>query len=721
MDNFLSKAKSIYQNDDYLSIEYAFNYAREAHAGQKRVSGEEYFIHPVAVAYILMDLGLDQDSIIAALLHDVIEDTGVAGAEIKQKFGQNIFEMVEGVTKLTRINVKSIEEEQAENIRKLFLAMSKDIRVLLIKLADRLHNMRTLQYLPAYKQQKKARETLDIFAPLAGRLGIGNIKTELEDLSMKYIYPEEYKFLIEKLNMQRDKRMVLVNRVQDEIENQIKDLNMKYEIKGRPKHFYSIFNKMRNQGKTFDQIYDLIAVRVVLEDIRDCYTVLGIIHSIWKPVPGRFKDYIAMAKPNMYQSLHTTVVTNFGQIFEIQIRTFEMNRIAEYGIAAHWKYKEGKGLSEPDDMDKKLGWIKEVMDVQGDLKDSLEFIDTLKLNVSTNEIYVFSPKGAVFDLQSGSTCVDFAYRVHSAVGDQCVGAKVNNRIVHLNHVLENGDMVEILTNKASKGPSRDWLKFVVTPSAKAKINSFFRKAFKEENIKIGKEMLVKEAKRRGYALSDLMVPSWVGFVIDRYRFSSIEDMYASVGYGSITTNKILLKLIDYYRKDKASKMPDESNLDELKSDVVKKPTRRAHSGIIVEGYDDFLIKISHCCNPVPGDDIIGFVSRGRGIIVHKKDCPNMQNQEKNRLLSAKWATDSNSKFVTNLYIECDNVKGILAQMTVILSNLNINISNLTIRTDKQSGLNIIVISVEIKSKEELGFAIKKLSTVQGIHLVNRGS
>lgn len=715
MNDFLAKIKTEYNEQDYLLIKYAYEFAQECHKGQYRASGEDYIIHPVAVAEILVDLGLDTDTVIAALLHDTIEDTKVTADDIKLKFGQNIASLVEGVTKLTRLNVKSNEEEQAENIRKLFFAMAKDIRVLLVKLADRLHNMRTLDYLPPEKQIKKSKETLDIYAPLAGRLGISSIKCELEDLSMKYIYFEDYKFLQEKLSAQRDMRMVLVNRVADELRTQLDDLHIRYEIKGRPKHFYSIFKKMKNQGKSFEQIYDLVAVRVIVEDIRDCYTVLGIIHSMWKPIPGRFKDYIAMPKPNLYQSLHTTVVTNFGQIFEIQIRTFEMNRIAEYGIAAHWKYKEGVTDSKTTDLDKKLGWIKEVMDVQGDLKDSLEFIDTLKLNVSTNEIYVFTPKGSVLDLAVGSTCIDFAYRVHSAVGNKCIGAKVNNKMVPVNTVLQNGDMVEIITSNASKGPSRDWLKFIVTPTAKAKIRSFFKKAMKEDNIKLGKEMLEHEAKRKGYELCDLLSPSWVNIVLDRYNFSSVEDMLASIGYGGTTTNQILFKLIDFYKKDM-----------ELKTDEVVNPVlpsankpRRTHSGIIIDGYDDFLIKISHCCNPVPGDEIIGYISRGRGIMVHRADCPNMKNVEKERIIKANWAMANDSLFVANIYLEADSRAGILGQISAVLVSQGINMVSMNARTNRQTGIATINFGIEIKSIEELNLMIKKLSGIAGVIEVRR--
>lgn len=709
---FLDKSKAVYSNEDYMAIDIACRFGREAHRGQKRVSGEEYFSHPVAVADILVDMGLDTDTVIAGLLHDVIEDTSVTPEMLKSKFGNAIFKIVEAVTKLTRISFNSTEVEQAENIRKLFFAMAKDIRVLLVKLADRLHNMRTLEPLPPEKRIKKSKETLDIYAPLAGRLGISWIKCEMEDLSMKYLYPEDYAFLQEKIVDQRDARMVLVNKVADELSAQLKDLNMKFEIKGRPKHFYSIFKKMKNQNKTFEQIYDLVAIRVIVENIGDCYTVLGIIHSMWKPIPGRFKDYIASPKPNMYQSLHTTIVTNFGQVFEIQIRTVEMNRIAEYGIAAHWRYKEGN-TSPVSDFDRKLGWIKEVMDVQGDLKDSLEFIDTLKTSVTTNEIYVFTPKGDVFDLPVGSTCIDFAYRVHSEVGNKCIGVRVNNKMTPVNTVLENGDVVEVITSNSSHGPSRDWLKFAVTPTAKAKIRGFFKKQMKEDNIKLGKDMLDREAKHKGYALSDLLVPGAVKIIIDRYNFADLDDMYASIGYGGIKTNQILFKLIDFYKKSHPEELPDGKKQEHS---TVR---HRARSGILIEGYDDFLIRIARCCNPVPGDKIIGYVSRGRGVNVHRADCPNMKNVEKERIMSAKWMDIDDSVFNAHLYIECDNKNTMITQITGAIANMGLSISTINAKLNKNHDQLQINIGLEIRKVADIETAIKKLSSLKGVAKVER--
>lgn len=722
MEKFLEKVNKNYKKEDSMAIEYALDFAREAHKGQSRKTGEFYISHPIAVADILIDLGLDPDTIIAAILHDVIEDTSITQEEIRIKFGKAIADMVEAVTKLTRININSTEDEQAveqaENIKKLFFAMTKDIRVIMVKLADRLHNMRTLEPLPNDKRLKKSRETLDIYAPLAGRMGISNMKTELEDLSMKYLYPKEYAFLLEKLDAQRDARMVLVKRLADELTAQLNDINLKFEIKGRPKHYYSIYKKMTNQGKSFEEIYDLVAVRVIVENISDCYTVLGIIHSIWKPVPGRFKDYIASPKPNLYQSLHTTIMTNFGQVFEIQIRTQEMNKIAEYGIAAHWKYKEGKTNAPPTELDKKLSWVKEVMDVQGDLKDSLEFIDTLKMNTTTNEIFVFTPKGSVFDMPVGSTCIDFAYRVHSEVGNKCVGVKVNNKITPVNSVLENGDVVEVLTSNASKGPSRDWIKFAITPTAKAKIRSFFKKTMKEENIKRGKQMIEEEAKRKGYSLPDLLLPSSLKLVMDRYNYSEIEEIYASIGYGGIRTNQILFKLIEFYKKSQVrSSITNIIDEDGNSKEISRK---KSTSGILIDGYDDFLIRIARCCNPVPGDKILGYVSRGRGVTVHKVNCPNMKNVEKERIMSAKWANADNSVFIAPINIECDISNSIITQITGALAKMSLNIATLNARQTKLKDKMQISIGLEIKSTSDIDAAIKKIDSIKGVFKVERG-
>ncbi len=719
MQKLLALAKTKFSEHDYQCVEYALEFAVKAHQGQLRMSGEPYINHPIQTAIILLNLGMDTATVISAILHDVLEDTKVSEGEVKQKFGEQILSLVIGVTKISKIRYTSEKEAQAENIRKLFFAMAEDIRVLIIKLADRLHNMRTLDYIGKEKQQRIALETLEIYAPLAGRLGISSFKTELEDLCMKYLYPKEFQELSNAIELKREERMGFVNKIALDIEQQLKELNIKGEVKGRPKHFYSIFKKMRSTDKTLDQIYDLIAVRVIVETLSDCYTMLGLIHSIWRPVPGRFKDYIAMPKPNMYQSLHTTVVSNFGTTFEIQIRTYEMNNVAEYGIAAHWMYKEGE--KQDDDYASKLSWVKEMMEVQADLKDSVEFMETLKLDVLSNEIYVFSPKGDVFNLPRGANCIDFAYAVHSAVGNKCVGAKINNKIVPLGTPLNNGDIIEILTQANSKGPSRDWLKIAKTASARAKIRSFFKKAMQDENIKLGKEMMEKEAKHRGYALSDLLVPGWVKLIQERYSFSSLDDIYASIGYGGITTNQILLKLIDFYKKDQATK--EAVIITDSTQEIERRPAPRRHSsGILIEGFDDFLIRISKCCNPVPGDEIIGYVSRGRGVSVHRKDCPNMRNIEEGRIISAEWALDADSSFIASIRIDAQNRSGLLNKITSVISAEKLQIASVNARArNKGSQDAIILLAIEIKELAQLGHLITKLKAIEGVYDVYRDS
>lgn len=722
-NELMDKIRLAYKAEDVACIRFALDFATKAHSDQKRISGEPYIVHPINVAGILVELGMDAGCVSAALLHDVLEDTDCTEREFRRKFGEEIFKLVEGVTKLSRIKFHSREEEQAENYRKMFFAIAEDVRVLFIKLADRLHNMRTLDALRPDKQIRIAQETLDLYAPLAGRLGISGIKCEMEDLTMKYLHPEEYRFLRETIDKRRGERMGLVMRVAFELEVQLKELGIQGEVKGRPKHLYSIYKKMKNQNKTLDQIYDLVAVRVIVRNVRECYTVLGIIHSTWKPIPGRFKDYIAMPKPNLYQSLHTTVMTNFGQIFEIQIRTYEMNRIAEYGIAAHWKYKEGKTSSEPQsDFDSKLGWIKEMMDVGRDIKDSQEFLSTLKLNIGAQEIYVFTPKGDVFSLPPNATCVDFAYKIHSAVGNKCTGAKLNNKIVPLDTVLSTGDVVEILTSSAAKGPSRDWLKFVTTPAAKSKIKNFFKKELQEENIKTGRDMLEREAKRRGFNLSELMaVQSGVNNVLMRYGLANIDEIFASVGYGGITTNQVLLKLVDSYNKQQALTRPS-ALVGDMSTELSKTPQgtgKKTRSGVIVEGFGDFLIKLAHCCNPVPGDEIVGYAARGTGVSIHRTDCPNIANMEKERLMRAVWAGSESTLFTAQLVIECQNKNGILNQITGLIAAERMNIASLETHAQEREVARI-TLGIQIKNISDLEYIMKKIETIPAVTRVRRG-
>lgn len=717
MQAFLAKMKAVFKDEDYQFIKYALEFSSYSHKDQCRVSGEPYIDHPMQVAEILAELGMDAMTIASALLHDVLEDTPCTGDELKKKFGEEIYLLVSGVTKLNKIMFTSLEEEQAENYRKMFFAIAQDVRVLFIKLADRLHNMRTLGALMPEKQKRISRETLDLYAPLAGRLGIANIKTELEDLSMKYLYPQEYAAIVKSIESKMGERMGFVMRIANEIEIQLTELGINGEVKGRQKHYYSIYKKMKAQSKTIEQIYDLIAVRVVVETVRECYTVLGIIHSKWKPIPGRFKDYIAMPKPNLYQSLHTTVITDFGQIFEIQIRTFEMNRIAEYGIAAHWKYKEGKPDKQQSEFDAKLGWIQEVMEVGSDIKDSREFLNTLKLDVLSNEIYVFTPKGMVLSLSKGATCVDFAYKVHSQIGNRCVGAKINNKIVTLSTQLQTGDVIEILTSPTAKGPSRDWLKFVATPQARTKIKAFFKKELQGENIRLGKDMLEKEAKRRGYVLAELMSnQSVLDNIFYRYSLSSIDDMYASVGYGGITTGRILLKLIDAYKKEQVLHSAATQDIPIISDEAPKKP----HSGILIEGFGDFVIKLGKCCHPVPGDNIVGYAARGTGVSVHRADCPNVRNMEKERLMKAKWATNDDSKFVAHLNIIAIDKSGLLNQIVALLSSQGISITLLEAYS-KQKNEAKINLGIQVKSTEELDFIIKKINTISDIKSIQRNN
>ncbi len=698
IENLKSKIRHYYPNDTAIILR-AFKLAQDAHEGQYRASGRPYITHPCVVCDILIDLGFDVETLCAALLHDTVEDTYVTDQQLRDEFGEEIANLVQGVTKLDKLQFASKEEEQAENIRKMFFAMAKDIRVIIIKLADRLHNMRSLHYLSERRQQAMAKETIDIFAPLAGRLGISQIKCELEDLCLKYLDEEAYDYLSENIAMKKEERQSLVDTVIFELSKMLKEIGVVGEISGRTKHFYSIYKKMKNQGKSLDEIYDMTAVRVIVDSVKDCYNVLGSIHAAWKPLPGRIKDYIAVPKPNMYQSLHTTVITNLGSPFEIQIRTKEMHKVAEYGIAAHWKYKEGafeKGVSD------KINWIKEVVENDAEHKDSKEFLASIKQDISLgNEVFVFTPKGAVKILQTGATALDFAYAVHSEVGHKCVGAKVNSKLVPIGHILENGDIVEILTSSNSKGPSRDWLKIVVSSSAKSKIRQFFKKELKDEHIKNGKIMLEKEAKRRGFNLSQLLTPKALETVYRRYMFNEIDEMYASVGYGSITTNQVLIKLIDYYKKHVEKVVID--------GEVVYKPKQSSKANsVIIKGYDDLLVRFSKCCSPVPGDNIVGYISRGRGITIHLADCQAVKTLEKERLVEAEWSQEvTGASFSASLQVLCEDKGVVFADLTKIITNQNLPIISFNARKDKNHNI-VAVFAVEIKDHKQLNQLIDKI-------------
>lgn len=713
MDELLQKLKKNFSEAEFQELKAAYDFSAAAHEGQKRQTGEPYFIHPCAVVNILVDLGFDDVStLVAAFLHDVLEDTPVTSDELEQKFGKEVLELVEGVTKLDKIKFVSAEDEQAENLRKMFFAMAKDYRVIIIKLADRLHNMRTLDALKPEKQIKIATQSLKIYAPLAGRLGLSFVKCELEDLAMRYLYPDDYYELVEFIKTKSKERQQFIEKICDELKAKLQELGIEGEVNGRQKHLYGIYKKMLKQGKNIEQIYDISAVRVIVNEVQDCYTVLGAIHTMWMPLPGRFKDYIAMPKPNGYQSLHTTVITKFKETFEIQIRTYEMHRIAEYGIAAHWKYKEGKtGATKIDDQ---INWLREVMDTQRESSDSHEFLENIEGNVFTDEVYVFTPKGKVLNLPVGSTTVDFAYAIHSAVGNKCIGAKVNGKIVPLNTVLNTGDIVEILTTNSGKGPSRDWIKFVKTASARTKIRQYFKKEMKEENIKRGKDMLEREAKRRGYNLSELLSTAGLNYIMNRYTLSSIDDLYASVGFGGLTTNQIIVKLIDYFKRDLLSKNP----VAEIKTTSTTGKSSSGN-GVLIRGYDDFLVRLSHCCNPVPGDKIVGYVSRGRGVSVHCVDCPNVKNMEPERLIEAKWDDVISQNFLASLKIYCENKGGILAAVTTIISNMKISITGAFVRSDNDTGTAEITVMLEVKSTDQVEDVIKKLKTLPEVIDVHR--
>ncbi len=693
MNTVLQMIYDNYTGEDRELLIRAYRYAEQAHSGQKRASGEAYFIHPCAVAQILIELGLDSATVAAAFLHDVIEDTPVTEEDIRRDFGDEVLLLVSGVTKLDKIVFKSREEEEAENFRKIFVAMAKDIRVIIIKLADRLHNMRSLNFLSKERQIKMAQETLDIYTPLAGRLGISQIKCELEDLCLKYLEPEAYEYLVENIHQKLYERHNFVDFVVKEIKNILEESNIEGEVFGRPKHFYSIYKKMKTQNKTLDQIYDLTAVRVIVNTVDECYEVFGKIHKRWKPIPGRIKDYIATPKANMYQSLHTTVVTNFGQPFEIQIRTFEMHRTAEFGIAAHWKYKEKK--AEDSAFTERLSWIREVLDWEGGLKDSKEFMQSLKTELYSNELLVFTPKGKVISLPKDATPIDFAYAIHSEVGNRCTGARVNSKIVPLDSTLQTGDVVEILTSTNSKGPSWDWLKIVKSSSARAKIKQFFKREMKEENVKLGKSMLEAEAKHRGYALSDILTEESFAKVAEKFSFSSQDEMFASVGYGAITVNQVLFRLIDFYRKE----VP--------KPVIYRGETSSDSSGVIVKGMSGLLTRFAGCCNPVPGDEIVGFVSRGRGVVIHRADCPNVKTleAEKGRILPAEWAAGGSGRFVAGIVIKAKDQGVALSVLTSVVSDMRLMITGVT--------------NIRLNGKEDIDLLIKKIRADERITEVFR--
>ncbi|ABB15732.1 MULTISPECIES: RelA/SpoT family protein [Carboxydothermus] len=710
LEALLKKIKNYNNNMDEELIKKAYNFAAEAHAGQKRASGEDYITHPLAVAFILAGLQMDDETIAAGLLHDVVEDTAYTIEDIAREFGEEVANLVDGVTKLSRIEFKNKEEQQVENLRKMFLAMAKDIRVILIKLADRLHNMRTLKYHNPEKQKEIARETLEIFAPLAHRLGIYRIKWELEDLAFRYLDPDNYYDIVEKIAKTRAKREQYIQQVISILEEKLKSYNIKAKIEGRPKHLYSIFQKMREQQKDFSEVYDVMAVRVIVESVRDCYTVLGIIHTMWIPVPGRFKDYIAMPKSNMYQSLHTTVIGPFGEPLEIQIRTFEMHRTAEYGIAAHWRYKEGgKGDKK---FDEKLSWLRQILEWQRELKDAREFMETLKVDIFSDSVFVFTPKGDVVELPAGSVPIDFAYRIHTDVGNRCVGAKVNGRLVPLDYQLKNGDIVEIIT-KQGAAPSRDWLKIVKTSHAKGKIKSYFKKTQREELALRGRELIEKEIKKLGLNPEEYSLEK-ISEVVKKLNFHSLEDLFAAVGDGTVTPNTVLNKIREGLPR--TEKSIEERVIKESKA-TLNKPTR----GLVVRGEADLMVRLAQCCMPVPGDPIVGYVTRGRGVSVHHTNCRNVEyfrRHEPERLVEVNWEGAIELPFTVRLEIRGHDRAGFLNDILGVLAEQKISANYVSGRSTKNGGA-VVDLALEVKNINQLKQITDKLEKVRGVTEVYR--
>jgi guanosine-3',5'-bis(diphosphate) 3'-pyrophosphohydrolase len=708
-----NRIKTYNPTADFTLIEKAYEYALNAHQGQKRISGEAYISHPTSVAEILAELNMDNTTIVAGILHDVIEDTSFGFNDIKDTFGYEIAMLVDGVTKLGKLEYKTKEEQQAESLRKMFVAMAKDIRVILIKLADRLHNLRTMKCMSKGKQIEKATETLEIYAPIAHRLGISKMKWEMEDLSLRLLEPEIYGDLGEKVSKKREEREEYINAVIEEIKKKNKESGIESQIEGRPKNFYSIYKKMYLQNKTFEQIFDITAVRVIVDSVRDCYGALGIVHTLWKPIPGRFKDYIAMPKPNMYQSLHTTVIGPDGEPFEVQIRTWEMHRTSEFGIAAHWKYKEGR--TSQSEFDEKFKWLRQMLEWQNEVKDTKEFMETLKIDLVIDEVYVFTPKGGVIDLPVDSTPIDFAYKIHSAIGNKCIGAKINGKIVPIDYKLQNGDIVEIITSAASGGPSRDWLKIVKSSQAKNKIRQWFRRDKREENIPKGKDLLDKEIKKLGYTQSQMIKNDWLEQTYKKFGLHTLDDLYASLGYGGLTLNQVTMRLKEEIRKSQKGDIREEEELEKqlLKTETQKR--RKSETGIIVKGVENALVRFSKCCNPVPGDDILGYITKGRGVSIHRKDCPNAKDllEEEERLIEVEWDTKGLVSYNADLQVKAHDRQGLLAEITSIINDNKINIVSFYSKTSKDRIANISFI-LEISDIEQLNKLIKRFRRLDGV-------
>lgn len=722
IQNVISKKKEISKRVDNKIIMKAYNYAVEHHGDQKRHSGEPYIIHPLNVAYILAEVGLDEATICAALLHDVVEDTDVTDADLRRDFSDEIADMVAGVTKLGSMMFSTVEEQQVEDYRKMFLAMGKDIRVIIIKLADRLHNMRTLKFLRRDRQIANSKETMEIYAPLANRLGLYSMKWELEDLAFKYLYPEEYHELVEGINKKREERLKFIEKIMDNIRVDLKKQHIDAEVTGRAKHLYSIYRKMQRDNKTLDQIYDLFALRILVNSVKDCYAALGIVHELYSPMPGRFKDYIAVPKPNMYQSIHTTLLGEKGTPFEVQIRTWDMHRIAEYGIAAHWAYKEanflGRGKQVVKVEEDKLAWLRESLEWQKDMQDPQEFLDTLKTELFEDEVYVFTPKGAIKVLPRGATSIDFAYSIHAEIGHHMTGCKINSKMMPIITPLKSGDIVEIITSDNSRGPSRDWLKFVKSTSAKNKINSWFKKEQKEENIEKGKDLIEKEVKRIGVSHADIFKNQYIEPMLDRYKYKDLEEMYAAVGFGANSAGKIVARILQEYRKEH-----EEENIEEKIEQLNKqkeRKTKASSSGIVVKGIDNCLVKLSKCCNPLPGDEIIGYITKGRGVSVHRKDCINVNDlfTEENRIIDVKWYEEAKENYNVNIQVLANDRDGLLIDILNEINKTNSKLMGVNSKTTKER-IAIIDINIEVENIEELNKVIRAIKKVDSVYEVRR--
>ena len=719
LEMLVKKIKENCVNINMDMVDKAYNLAFEAHKEQKRDSGEPYIIHPIEVATILAELGMDTSTIVAGLLHDVIEDTEYTYDDIKNLFGEEVANLVSGVTKITKMEYKSKEEQQADNFRKMLLAMADDIRVIIIKLADRLHNMRTLKYRKKEKQKKTAMETLDIYAPLAHRLGISKIKWELEDLSFRYLHEEEYYDLVKQVAEKRTEREIYIKKIIEDMYNKLEEAGIDSDIDGRPKHFFSIYKKMVTKNKSIEQIFDLTAIRVLVNTVKDCYEVLGIVHTIYKPIPGRFKDYIAMPKPNMYQSLHTTVIGPQGKTFEIQIRTFEMHRTAEYGIAAHWKYKEGdnNGETKEKNFESKLVWLRDMLEWQKETADAQEFIEGFKIDLFTDEIFLFTPKGVVIDLPNGATPIDFAYRIHTDIGNKCVGAKVNGKIVPLDYKLKTGEIVEVLTSNNAKGPNMDWLNIAKSNQAKSKIRSWFKKAKKEENISKGKELFEKELKKQGVHFADIAKGETYEKFVKRNNINGMDDLYALIGLGAISASSFIWKLKDE-NQSKDEKVIEE-NTNKIIEDNISKAQRNKIDqtvGITVKGVDNLMIRFAKCCNPVPGDDIMGYITKGRGISVHRADCGNLKNlimEDGDKVVDVSWGTSNGRAYIAEIQVKAEDRSGLLTDIMGIISELNLQLNALNAKSAKGS-MAYVNIKVKIDTVELLKDLMKKIRHLKGI-------